>query len=115
MAKYDFPTMKKNDTFPGIQFTINVNGLPIDLTNAIVRMDIRETPTGNMVERFTSVGNAGITISATPTDGIFIFNEQIISVPAFNYVYDIEIDFQNNLVETYLWGNFPVSQDVTYD
>ena len=113
-SRYDFPDTTKGDTFNGILFTILVNDVALDLTGAEINMDLRLTPTGASVERFTSVGDADITISATPTDGKFTFNRQIIDIAASNYKYDIEIILADNTVKTYISGNWKIVQDVTY-
>jgi len=113
MAKYDLPKIRKGDTFDGVQFTININETPADLTGASIKMDLRLTALGDVVKRFTS--SDGITISATPTDGTFVLDQQIISIDAATYMYDIEITFQSGEVKTYIWGNWVIVQDVTYD
>ena len=114
-SRYDFPETIKGDTFNGILFTIKVNDVALNLTDAEINMDLRLTPTGDSVKRFTSVGDADITISATPTDGIFTFNRQIIDVTANNYKYDIQIVLADDTVKTYISGNWKIVQDVTYD
>jgi len=114
-SRYDFPETIKGDTFNGILFTILVNDVGLDLTDAEINMDLRLTPTGASVERFTSVGDVNITISATPTDGKFTFNRQIIDVAANNYKYDIQITLADDTVKTYISGNWKIIQDVTYE
>ncbi len=115
MAKYIIPSTRKGDTFPGVVFTIKVNGTPLVLTDAVITMDLRLTDTSSSALRLTSVANAGFTISATPTDGTFTLNSQIIDVPAGTYNYDINILLSNDTVKTYVWGTWSVIQDVTYD
>ena len=114
-SRYDFPQTIKGDTFNGILFTIKVNSIALDLTDAIINMDLRLIPSGVSVKRFTSIANEHITISATPADGKFTFNNQIINVAAENYKYDIQIVLGDDTVKTYIYGNWTIIQDVTYD
>ena len=115
MARYDFSNAVKGDTFDGVLFTLTLNGVAIDLTGATIIMDLRLTKTGTSVKRFTSVADEHITISATPTDGTFTFNDQIIDVDAADYFYDIQITFADDTVKTYIYGRWTVIQDVTYN
>jgi hypothetical protein len=115
MALYNFPNLRKGDTYPGAVFTINVNGSPLDLTSAEVDIDLRLTALGAVAKTFTSVGGGGITISATPTDGTFTIDDQIVDIAAGTYLYDIEITLSNGVVMTPVWGNWQIIQDITYD
>lgn len=112
---YNFPTHIKGDTFDGALFTISLNATAIDLTDAIITMDLRETKNGVSVKRLTSVGDADITIDIDPTLGKFSINNQIIDVDAGRYYYDIQIEFPDNTVKTYVSGTWLITQDVTYE
>ena len=113
-TNYNFPSAVRGDTFNGLKFTVLVNDIAVDLTNATIIMDLRLTPTGVVVKSFTTVGSGGITINSDPTTGKFVFDAQIIDLPAAKYVYDIEIDFQSGLIKTYIGGTWEIIQDVTY-
>jgi hypothetical protein len=112
MAHYNFPNTIRGDTFDGILFTITVNAIPADLTNAHIKMDLRLTPLGIVADTFSD--GSGITISGTPTDGKFTFDAQVISIAAANYYYDIEITFSNGVIKTYIGGRWNILQDVSY-
>jgi len=114
-STYNFPTHIKGDTFDGAQFTLSLNGSAIDLTDAIITMDMRLTPSGVSVKRLTSVGDADITIGTPASDGIFTINNQIIDVDAGKYYYDIQTEFPDGTVKTYIQGIWLIIQDVTYD
>jgi len=114
-SDYNFPSHIKGDTFNGVLFTLELNGVPIDLTNCILTMDLRLTKAGVSVERFTSVADEHITISSPPTLGTFTFNNQIISVNAGDYFYDIQLVFPDGIIKTYISGRWKIIQDVTYD
>ena len=101
----------KSDTFEAVNFEINVDTVPVDLSDTIIRMQLRKEYGGVVGLSLTSVANAGITITDA-VNGLFRINQQIINIPAFNYIYDIEFDF-DGIVKTYISGNFLIKNDVT--
>ena len=82
----------KGDTFDQVNFEVKVNNVAVDLTGAVIRMQLRKEYGGVVGLSLTSVGSAGITIT-NASSGLFKINEQIIDAPAYNYIYDIEIHF----------------------
>jgi hypothetical protein len=110
---YQIPDAIQGDTFDGIEYDVTVNGTTIDLTSATIKMDLRTSPTGALVLSLDSDGN-GLTILTPPTDGKFTIDQQIVDVPARTYSYDIEIDFHDGRVKTYISGTWPITQDVTH-
>ena len=101
----------KADTFEAVNFEINVDDVPVDLSDTTIRMQLRKEYGGVVGLSLTSVGNAGITITDA-ANGLFKINTQIINIPAFNYIYDIEFNFDGE-VKTYISGNFLIRNDVT--
>lgn len=101
----------KSDTFEAVNFEINVDTIPVDLTDTTIRMQLRKEYGGVVGLSLTSVASAGITITDA-VNGLFKINQQIINIPAFNYIYDIEFDF-DGIVKTYISGNFLILNDVT--
>ena len=101
----------KADTFEAVNFEINVDNVPVNLSDTIIRMQLRKEYGGVVGLSLTSVGNAGITITDA-VNGLFRINQQIIDIPAFNYIYDIEFDF-DGVIKTYISGNFLIKSDVT--
>jgi hypothetical protein len=101
----------KSDTFEAVNFEINVDTIPVDLTDTTIRMQLRKEYGGVVGLSLTSVASAGITITDA-VNGLFRINQQIINIPAFNYIYDIEFDF-DGIVKTYISGNFLILNDVT--
>jgi hypothetical protein len=101
----------KADTFEAVNFEINVDDVPVDLSDTTIRMQLRKEYGGVVGLSLTSVGDAGITITDA-ANGLFRINQQIINIPAFNYIYDIEFDF-DGIVKTYISGNFLIKNDVT--
>jgi hypothetical protein len=102
----------KGDTFKEVPFEIKINNVEIDLTGAIVKMQLRKEYGGVVGLTLTSVASAGITITDA-SNGKFKINNQIINIEAFNYIYDIEIHFLDNTVSTWVKGNFLITNDVT--
>jgi hypothetical protein len=108
-----FPNIEhiKGDTFKQMNFQINVNGAPLDLTNAVIRMQLKRAYNDVPRLSLTTVDNNGLTITDTEA-GQFKINEQIIDINAFNYIYDIEID-NNGVVNTWVSGEFLIKPNVT--
>jgi hypothetical protein len=103
---------KRGDTFAEVPFQINVNTVPLDLTGAVIRMQLRTDYGGDVYLELTSVDSNGITIT-NAANGEFKINETIIELEAFSYKYDIQITLSNGEVKTWIEGIFNVSNDVT--
>lgn len=114
MTTYNFPSHIKGDTFDGAAFTLTLNGAAIDLTDSIITMDVRLVKTGVSAKRFTSVANENITITV-PLEGKFEINNQVVDINAGRYFYDIQIEFPDGTIKTYISGTWTIVQDVTYD
>ena len=102
----------KGDTFEAVNFQMLVNTVPLNLTGAILRMQLRKEYGGVVFLSLTSVASAGITIT-TPASGLFKINKQIINLDAANYIYDIELIKSDGTIKTYISGNFYITNDVT--
>jgi hypothetical protein len=103
----------KGDTFDEVAFQLRINGVNVNLTGATIKMQLKKrycdlTPALSL----TSVGSAGITIT-NASAGQFKINSQIINIPVWNYVYDLQIAFSNGEVKTYIKGNFNILEEVT--
>lgn len=104
---YNFPTHKSGDTFPGVQFTIQLNGQPLDLTGAQAIMQLRRGP---------NVRHVDAQYQLTITDaaaGMIQFPAQIIDLAPHNYYYDIELRLADGTVKTYIHGQWPITQTIT--
>ena len=108
---YNFSHIK-GDTFDEVPFEILLNTVPIDLTGAVIRMQLRSECGGLVALSLTSVASAGITIT-NAVNGLFKINKQIIDIAAGNYSYDLEIRFADNTVKTWLSGAFLILCDIT--
>ena len=104
-------THKRGDTFEAVNFEIKINDVAVDLSDAIIRMQLRKEYGGIIALNLTSVDNAGLTITDA-VDGLFKINEQVINIEAGNYLYDIQFNFDGE-IKTYVSGNFIITNDVT--
>lgn len=104
-------THKKGDTFYEVEFEIKKNDVAIDLSDSIIKMQVRKEYGGVVQLSFTSEDNDGITITDA-LEGKFKINQQIIDIPACNYIYDIQFNI-DGIIKTYVSGNFLVTNDVT--
>ena len=112
IGNYTFPTHKTGDTIKVITFTIKINLVPLDLTDSIIRMDVR-TPSGTLIRRFSTIDDDGLSFILPQTDGKFQFNEQIISFEPGSYIYDMEFTFPNGDIFTYVEGTWTIINDIT--
>ena len=108
---YNF-THIKGDTFDEMPFAILKNAVAVNLTGAIIKMQLRSECGGLIALSLTSVANAGITIT-NAVGGLFKINKQIINIASGNYAYDLEILFSDGTVKTWLSGEFLIECDIT--
>ena len=114
---YDFPDHVRGDTMEKVTFTVTVNASPLDLTSAIIKMDLRkasdrEVNDGDLLKQFTTVASGGITITDA-VNGVFEVDEQVVDVIPGTHDYDIEFALSGGEVKTYISGNWTITQDVT--
>ena len=103
----------KGDTFDEVAFSIKINNVVLDLTGAVIKMQLKKNSTDVVPSlSFTSVAAAGITIT-NATGGLFKINQQIINIDVFNYVYDIQLTLASGVIKTYVSGTFSVTQEIT--
>lgn len=99
----------RNDTL-GINFTLDISGVPINLGSSTVRMQIRPDYGSNTLSLSLTEGN-GITVTGTNNDTIEV--KKLITLAAGSYVYDLEVQSSDGTVKTYVNGDFIVSEDAT--
>lgn len=117
VAKYTFKLQKAGDTFNGLKLTCTRtsegNTTPINLENVVLKMQIRRAKDCPIIFELSSENNGGITIEDAAA-GIFRIDAfKVPNVDSFKYVYDIEFNFPNGVVKTYIEGYFPIESDVT--
>lgn len=107
---YNLPTTTLGDTLDSCEFHVKVNGEPLNLENTDINMQVREESKRGPVRLELNLDNGGISF-VDATAGKFIRNEVNIDVEkAVRHYYDIQINFDDGLIRTYISGNF----DITY-
>lgn len=107
-VKFDIKCWK-NDTL-SLSYEMKVNDVPLDLSGATVRLQVRPTAGSNTLTLSITNGNG---INITGTDHNIIAISKLITIASGDYVYDLEVAFANGEVKTYVHGSFKVSEDVT--
>lgn len=108
-AVLNFDEQVRGNSFDEVSVFIKENGIPVDLTNCKVKMQIKEDANS---ERFLK--------SLSETSGIDILPGGELKIKTFRidmkkgkHVYDLVVQFPNNAVITYFAGQFPVLQNVS--
>ena len=99
-------TTKRGDTFKQTDFQIVINETPLNLTDALIKIQLRKEPGAPIALEPT------ITIF-NPTNGEFCIDEQIINIQACIYKYDIQITQESGEVDTWVSGLFTITDDIT--
>jgi hypothetical protein len=105
----------KGDTFDEVYFSIKINSVALDLTNSVIKMQLRKDAYDHTTPAsltLTSVANNGITITQASL-GRFKINAQIIDIDVYNYSYDLQITQSNGVVKTFIKGFFDIIIDIT--
>jgi hypothetical protein len=114
MNVYDISTVK-SDTWMGFRTTITRNQSAVDLTGAIIRMQLKKNVGDTCYQlEFSSLSTIDNVITITePLSGMFVVEPEIVDIPARPYVYDCQVQLNDNVVMTILKGTFEVIQDIT--
>jgi hypothetical protein len=99
-------THKRGDTFYATLFNVKVNNVDLDLTGAVILMQLRKEAGGVIA----------LSPDLTITDalgGDFQIDEQIINIPACTYQYDIQITLADDTVVTWISGLFIINDDIS--
>lgn len=99
----------RNDTWSN-KFALFTGVTPINLTGAVVEIQVRKTPSGTTAYLTLTIGD-GITISGANNNEVNI--NALVDIAAGSYVYDMAVQFADLSEKTYVWGTFIVYEDVT--
>lgn len=120
MQNYNIPRHRSGDTWLGFpEISINIGTEPLDLDDAIIRMQVRRSPDAKdiMMEWSTEDNTIEILNSG---EGKFRVNGRVIDIVAGKYYYDIEINAlttlplpNNRRIITVLGGTWEIVRDVT--
>ena len=102
----------KNDTFRSVEFILEKNDLPIDLTGVSIAIQFRyRCKTGKVVKNIST--GSGITITDA-VNGTFEIDEFTpVDWEIGTYYYDVQITFIDGSIKTYVQGNVKILQDTT--
>lgn len=99
-------TAKRGDTFFAVPIQIVINNVPLDLTDAVINIQVRkDAGTPIVFEPTITIINA--------VNGDFEIDEQIFNVPACIYKYDIQIELASGEVKSWINGIFEITNDIT--
>lgn len=109
---YTIPPHRRGDTWDGINsITISVNGSPINLTNATVKMEFRQDLDAPVALTLSTTDNSIQIINAA--SGIIRIPSKKIEVPFAKYYYDLQVTYPNGVVKTYMDGSWEIKPDIT--
>jgi hypothetical protein len=103
------PPWKHGDTVAAFGYRLKLNGEPVDLTGATITMKFKRQGQSTISLTLTTV--AGITIT-NAVDGLFRVDAMICPLTSGTYNYDVEVTFENNVVETWIEGAVTVTDDL---
>lgn len=98
--------VKRGDTFDENPMQIKLNSVVINLTGCEFKMQLRKVAGGDIAK------NVSISITDA-VNGMFKIDKQIFDIEAFDYLYDLQLKYANNDVETLFGGIFTVTNDIT--
>lgn len=107
---YNIPPHRRGDTWDGINsISISINGVPVVLSGASVKMEFRQDIDSPVVMTF-STENSGIVILNANTVRLM---PRKIEVPFATYQYDLQVTYPTGVVKTYMAGTWPIVADIT--
>lgn len=94
--------------------TYSINAINVDLTSYTARMQIRDSHTSTSAKLTLTTENSGIVLGgAAGTINIIISATSTASIPAKEYVYDLEVISSSGFVTRLIEGKFIVTPEVT--
>jgi hypothetical protein len=106
---YNLRNHKTGDTFDGAEFTISLNASPLDLTGATIETIVKRGDCNGQVALTLSTATAGQMTITNASGGVFQIDEQIISLPAATYYYEIKFTLADSSVKTYISGTWTIT------
>ena len=111
IATYHFKPHRRGDTWDGLALTYTLDGQPIDLSGASIRLHLRRSANDGRVALSLSTDNSGILITDAAA-GQFQMPAQIIDLPPHTYVHDLEITLSNGIRKTRMAGTWKITGDI---
>lgn len=104
---------KAGDTWYGLSGQILLNGEPLNISGALVRMQIRkEKSWPRYAYEWSTTGNT-IQLIDNGTGGSFYIVSGVVDVPANNYFFDIEMQLPDGQIITPVEGTWEIQETVT--
>lgn len=107
MQNYNLPTVNFDNTFEGVEFTLPTDAR-YDLTNAVVKLQVRANPGTALIKEFASPTGLLITLPHT-----IIFREHSVAIAAGTYKWDLKIWFQDGREKTFIGGTWQINPVIT--
>lgn len=109
---YRIPPHRRGDTWDGINsITISVNGTPVNLTGATIKMEFRQSVDYPVALTLSTTDNTIQFVNAA--NGVIRIPSQMIEIPFSTYLYDLQVTFPNGTVKTYMSGTWEIVSDIT--
>jgi len=106
---YNFPDHVSGDTFNGIEFQVNVNGEPKDLTGFTIKMEVKKSQVSGAALTLSTEEDINVTDGPA---GRFNIIPQVITLKPGTYFYDIEFS-KDGYVKTWISGQWSIINDIT--
>ena len=109
---------RRGDTFKGISFLVrelqddNVTKTPVDLTDVVILAQFK-TSVGAPVASFEFKTSDDTITVPNPLSGEFFFMRRAIKVLPALYVYDIQLTFSDETVETIVTDKWLIYEDIS--
>lgn len=114
-APYNFENSYRGDAMQLNNIVLAYDsGVPVDLTGAVVKMQLRRALVGKVVWEFSSIPGKDSLLSVDPLNGGILF--PVIpawEIPAGLYFYDLQVKHPDLTVRTYIRGTWLIVNDVT--
>lgn len=112
MESTEYPlSIEQGSTFQ-MQFRWKVDGILMNLTGATARMQLRRSPRSAVIFELTNANSRILLGGTLGTISLELTPEETASIPAGNFLYDLEIVF-GSVVRKFLRGTAVVLSEVT--
>jgi len=108
MTQYCF-AVKRGDTYNGALFTVQLNGAIVDLTDATILIQFRESYATQSLLDLT-VGN-GVTIT-NPTGGTFRIDPRVFTMRPGVFKFEIRLTLSTGVIKTWIGGTANIIEDI---
>lgn len=104
---YNLPDCNSGNTFAGVTFILPTDE-KYDLTDATVKIQIRKGSDSSVIKEFKSPTTLLVELPHT-----IIFPEQLITIGAGTYFWDLKIVFADGRQKTYIGGQWKINPVIT--